>query len=99
MFINTSFVFGPTPQISETGSGCKKSRILFSLISNNPFGLHLLDASLAINLFGAIPTEQVIFSSLKIFALMASPISRPLPKSLRAPVTSRNASSSESGST
>ena len=64
-----------------------------------PFGLQCCDASLAMNLEGAIPTEQVMPSSFSTRALMAVAISRPVPSSLRAPVTSRNASSKEIGST
>ena len=64
-----------------------------------PFGLHLPDASFAINFVVAIPTEQVIPSLASTFALICFAISRPSPSKRFAPVTSRKASSSESGST
>ena len=51
------------------------------------------------NFEGAIPTEQVMPSSFSTRARIAVAISRPVPSNLRAPVTSRNASSSEIGST
>ena len=69
------------------------------VISSIPFGLQCWEASLAINLEGAIPTEQVMPSSFSTRARIAVAISRPVPNSLRAPVTSRKASSSEIGST
>ena len=69
------------------------------VISSMPFGLQCCDASLAINLEGAIPTEQVMPSSFSTRALIAVAISRPVPSNLRAPVTSKKASSSEIGST
>ena len=51
------------------------------------------------NLVVAIPTEQVIFSDAKTLFLINSAIFRPLPNSFLDPVTSRKASSRESGST
>ena len=57
------------------------------------------DAILARNFTAATPTEQVRPSSARIRALICSAISRGVPWSRRAPVTSRNASSSEIPST
>jgi hypothetical protein len=64
-----------------------------------PSGLHRSDASFARNFVGATPTEQMTptsrSTSARIFAAMAAGS----PNSVVAPPTSRNASSSESGST
>ena len=51
------------------------------------------------NLDGAIPTEHVMPSCSNTRRLISVPISRPEPSKRLAPVTSKNASSSESGST
>ena len=51
------------------------------------------------NLDGAIPTEQVMPSLASTWRRISTAISRPVPSNLRAPVTSRKASSSEIGST
>ena len=97
--LSISAVFSPTPHNSFIGSGCKKVSVLSGEISSIPFGLHLLDANFAINLVLAIPTEQVIPSWLSTFWRMADPISRGVPSRRLAPATSRNASSTEIGST
>ena len=68
-------------------------------ISSMPLGLHRLDASLAMNFDGAIPTEHVIPSCASTLARIAVAIWRPVPSKRCEPVTSRNASSSEMGST
>ena len=62
-------------------------------------GLRYPDAILAKNLFGAIPTEHANCSSASTSWRMRLAITTASPKSRNAPVTSRNASSSESGST
>ena len=64
-----------------------------------PFGLQRPEASFAMNFVVAIPTEQVIPSLASTFARISFAIVRPSPSRRLAPVTSRNASSSESGST
>ena len=99
IFINCSFVFGPTPQISFAASGWRKSKTFSGSISNTPFGLQWLDAILAINLLWAIPTEQVIPSCSSTRRRIKSAICRPLPNNLLDPVTSKKASSNEIGST
>ena len=58
----TSSVFPPTPQSAPTGKGCRKSITSAGETTINPSGFALVEASLAINFVGAIPTEQVIFS-------------------------------------
>ena len=51
------------------------------------------------NFDGAIPTEHVMPSWLSTFARIAVAISRPVPNNRLAPVTSKKASSTETGST
>ena len=53
----------------------------------------------AMNFEGAIPTEQVMPSWASTFARIAAAISRPVPNNFLAPVTSRKASSTDTGST
>ena len=91
-------VFSPIPKIFLTGSGAIKSLAASSRIITKPFGFSKSEASLAKNLFGAMPTDAVrpVFSF--ILSLIASPallISSPMAVM---PVISRNASSMESGS-
>ena len=57
------------------------------------------DAILATNLTGATPTEQVMDCCSSTCARISSAITRGEPSLRTAPDTSRNASSSESGST
>lgn len=64
-----------------------------------PSGLASPEASLATNFVGATPTEQVMPCSSAIVSRMRDPIRAGLPSRRIAPETSRNASSSESGST
>ena len=64
-----------------------------------PFGFAFVDATLATNLFGATPTEQVIDCSASTRARIIAAISRGRPSRRTAPDTSRNASSSDNGST
>jgi len=56
-------------------------------------------ASFAKNLLGATPTDAVRPVSFFMASLIFSPIATPDPNSFSEPVTSRNASSTESGST
>ena len=89
----------PPPTARSTGSGCRKSRTRSAGTTTRPSGLARVEASLATNLVGATPTEQVSRSSC---ADPATDQHRDLggrPSSRRAPATSRNASSMESGST
>ena len=97
--LRISAVFSPTPHNSLIGNGCKKVSVRSGGISSNPFGLHRLEANFAINLVLAIPTEQVIPSWLSTFWRIAVPISRGVPSKRFAPATSRNASSTDIGST
>ena len=66
---------------------------------SSPSGLDRVDASLAMNLDGATPTEQVMPCCSAIVARISAPIPAGGPSRRMAPDTSRNASSSASGST
>ncbi len=100
---------GPTPHRAWTGSGCRKasswpgSTTWTPLPKTGPsgdaFGLAASDASLARNFVGATPTEQVSRSSSSTWRRNRAPIVGPSPCRRWAPLTSRNASSSDSGST
>ena len=61
------------------------------------FGFAATDANFARNLLGATPTEQVRSSLLAMRSRMSLAITTPSPSRRRDPVTSRNASSSDSG--
>ena len=61
--------------------------------------MHWIEASLATNLQVAMPTEQMIPCCPRTAARISSPISAGGPRRRSAPETSRNASSSASGST
>ncbi len=89
----------PTPQIFETGNGASISTLFASVMTVSPSGLFKSDASLAKNLLGATPTEAVSPVWAWISALMLFAIVRASPNFLVAPVTSRNASSTETGCT
>jgi hypothetical protein len=64
-----------------------------------PSGLHRAEANFAMNLVGATPTEQVNPSVAWISARILAAITAGRPSSRIAPLTSRNASSSDNGST
>ena len=64
-----------------------------------PSGLHPSEASLATNLVGATPTEHVTPTSRSTSARILAAIVSGGPNNRSAPATSRNASSSEIGST
>ena len=102
-------VAGPTPQRAETGSGHRKSRTSSATTTFTPRpgrgpstdarGLAASDASLATNLDGATPTEQVMPTSSCTRRRMSVAIFVGAPWRRRAARTSRKASSSEMGST
>ena len=94
-----SAVRSPTPHSAPTGSGCRKASTPSAGTTSRPSGLQRDDASLARNFVGATPTEQVIPCSSAMRARIHSPIQPGRPRRRRAPDTSRNASSSDSGST
>ncbi len=90
-------VRSPTPHSAAVGSGCKKVRTPWAGTSSSPSGLHRADAILATNIDGATPTEQVSCSCEATLARMAAATRTGDPRRRRAPVTSRNASSRDSG--
>ena len=106
--VSFSSVAGPTPHSAVTGSGWRKANSSPGRTSTTPLpsrtpsgratGLAASEASLARNLVGATPTLQVspvrAFTSVRMRLAMATPS----PSRRRAPVTSRNASSSARGS-
>ena len=91
---------GPTPKIFDTGSGSSTARTSSGWITRKPSGLSRSEASFARNFeLGATPTEATSPVSRRMSRLIARPISIASPNSRSQPATSRNASSSESGST
>ena len=92
-------VRGPAPQSSCTGSG--RSRVVTSAAGqcSSPSGFARPDSSFAIDFVGPTPTEHGSPSSERTRMRIAAPIAGGSPKSCTAPPTSRNASSSDSGST
>ncbi len=102
-------VAGPTPHSADTGNGQRKSITSSAATTFTPrpgrgpstdtCGLAVSDASLATNLDGPIPTEQVMPTSSCTRRRISVAIFVGAPWSRRADRTSRNASSSEIGST
>jgi hypothetical protein len=89
----------PTPHMASTGMGCRNATTPSGGTSINPSGLAALDATLATNLVGPMPTEQVICCSSDTTARTYSPICAGPPNIRTAPVRSRNASSIDADST
>ena len=92
-------VRSPTPQSAPTGSGWRKSSTPSRGTTSRPSGLHRVEATLATNFVLATPTEQVTPWASTTCARIIAAIAAGAPSRRRAPATSRNASSSESGST
>ncbi len=92
-------VFFPMPHILLTGSGFKKSLTLSDCTTVNPSGLSISEAIFATNLHGATPAETVKPVSFKTTCLIFFAISTGVPKRCAEPVTSKNASSMDKGST
>ena len=92
-------VRGPTPKIAETDSGARIVCTSSGRITRKPSGLSMSLASLAMNLELATPTDATSPVSRRMSRLIARPISAGSPPEYSQPVTSRKASSSESGST
>ena len=78
---STCPVCSPTPHSAATGSGCRNSRTPSAGTMSSPSGLDRVDASLAMNLDGATPTEQVMPCCSAIVARISAPIAggRPEP--------------------
>ena len=96
---SVSPVFSPTPHRRPTGSGSRNAWTPSAGTTSIPFGLQSSDASFATNFVGATPTEHVTPTSRSTSARIFAAISAEDPNSIVAPATSRNASSSEIGST
>ncbi len=93
-------VASPTPQMASTGSGCRNETTSEAGTRSMPSGLAWLEASLAMNLLGPMPTEQGTPCSSAICARRPAATSSGSPPSLRmAVVRSRKASSIEAIST
>ena len=90
---------GPTPQSASTGSFCRKPSTRSGAITVRPSGFCQPDAILARNLFGATPADAVSRTSsrMRCFSRFATGVASGSPH--RFSVTSRYASSSDSGST
>ena len=106
MRLRLAWVTGPAPQRSPTGRGAKNARSSPTGTSNTPAppdgpvgvgsGLANLEPILAKNLTAATPTAQLMPSSLPTCLRIRWPIST---GGRWAPDTSKNASSTERGST
>ena len=92
-------VTGPTPQSASTGSCCRNDSTRSGAITVRPSGLRHADAIFARNLFGATPADAVSFVDSRINALIFFATVTPSGSPHALSVTSRYASSSESGST
>ncbi len=92
-------VAGPTPQSRVTGSGWRNSSSVPGSTTSMPSGFAMSLASFASSFVVAAPTDAVSPVSARIRRRSNAPISGPVPSDRRAPATSRNASSTEIGST
>ena len=90
----------PGAQVSiVTASGCRNSSTSAPGTTRMPSGLLVVEASLATNLVVATPTEQVRPYCSRMSARISWPMAAGRPSRRMAPLTSRNASSRDSGST
>ncbi len=96
---SVSSIFGPTPQSRRTGRGARKAASVPGGTTTSPSGLRMSEATLATSFEVATPTDAVSPVSSRIAALSLRPICSPVPIARALPVTSRNASSIETGST
>ena len=90
---------GPRPRAGGAADGRRKAASSPGLTSTSPSGFSRSEAIFATNLFGATPADAVSPTSSRIRALIRRAISTPVPWRAREPVTSRNASSRDRGST
>ncbi len=95
----TVAVFSPTPHSRQIGSGARNIASSPGATTTSPSGLRRSEAIFATSLVVATPTEAVSPTSSRTAVLMLPAIVGPSPNSGRDPVTSRNASSIEIGST
>ena len=97
--MSATAVFSPTPHSREIGSGARNASSSPTGTTTNPSGLRRSDAILATSFVLATPTEAVSPTSARVSSLIRRAIDGPSPNSAADPVTSRNASSIEIGST
>lgn len=89
----------PTPCSLRTGSAATNASISCGRTTNSPSGLFQSDAIFAMNLFGATPADTVTPTVSNTRWRISRAISVALPWHRSDPLTSRYASSSDSGST
>ena len=89
----------PTPGRRPTGSGDRNVSTSPGWMTKSPSGLRQSEAIFARNLFGATPAEAVRCSSWRIWSRIARATRVAVAKPILFSVTSRYASSSDSGST
>ena len=92
-------VFSPTPHSRPIGSGARNATSSPAGTTTSPSGLRRSEAILATSLVPATPTEAVSPTSARTSSLIRRAMAGPSPNSAAEPVTSRNASSIEIGST
>ena len=88
----------PTPQRRETGKGARNTASVPGPTTTRPSGFWRSEATLAMNLFEATPTDATSPTSARMRDLMRRACAWPSPRSARLCVTSRNASSIDTGS-
>ena len=91
-------LLGPMPGMRATGRGARNAAPPSAGTSSCPSGLARSDAIFAISLQAAMPADDGSPSSPAMRARSARAMSAGAPKRLRDAVTSRKASSSDSGS-
>ncbi len=96
---SASSVTRPTPHSRETGRGARNAATPPGGTSTRPSGLPRSVAIFAASFTSAIPAETASPQLARTSALIARAMSAPAPWSARLAVTSRNASSRDSGST
>ena len=92
-------LFGPTPHRRATGSGARNAAPPPGGTATWPFGFARSDAILAVSFASAMPADAGSPSSLAMRPRIRAAMSAGEPNSCSDAVTSRNASSSDSGST
>src|SRR4029453_14509322 len=80
------------------GSGARKAASRPGSTTTRPSGFSRSEATFARNLLGATPTDAVRATSTRMRVLMSRAMVGPSPRSARLAVTSRNASSMDTGS-
>ena len=97
-FASFSPVTLPTPGKRPTGNGSRNASMSSGWMTKSPSGLRQSEASFAKNLFGATPAEAVRFNSSRICCRIVRATRVAVAKPVLFSVTSRYASSRDSGS-